>query len=198
MKQKLEYRIFVVEQYGTDTFNKGRLFNAGFKEMKKYGAWGCIVFHDLDLIPLDERILYSCPSWPRHMCGTVVEKADDPTYHSLFGGVTSMTPAQYEKLNGYSNLYWGWGGEDHDMFWRLRFLGFPITRYNRAIARYTSLPHPISLRNPLRYNHIRGGIGKYRQDGLTTLEYKLISITERHLYTHIVVDINPFNERTTQ
>lgn len=30
-----------------------------------------------------------------------------------------MTVQQFKKVNGYSNSYWGWGGEDDDMSNRL-------------------------------------------------------------------------------
>ena len=36
-------------------------------------------------------------------------------YWSIFGGISAMTPVHYEKLNGFSNDYWGWGGEDDDV-----------------------------------------------------------------------------------
>lgn len=29
-----------------------------------------------------------------------------------------MTGNQFEMVNGFSNEYWGWGGEDDDMFVR--------------------------------------------------------------------------------
>lgn len=37
-------------------------------------------------------------------------------YSTIFGGVGGLTLAQMEKTNGFSNMFWGWGGEDDDMY----------------------------------------------------------------------------------
>lgn len=41
--------------------------NAGVREALKENEYHCFVFHDVDLIPEDDRNLYSCPFAPRHM-----------------------------------------------------------------------------------------------------------------------------------
>jgi len=40
-------------------------------------------------------------------------------YKSLFGGAEAVNKKQFEKMNGFSNDYWGWGGEDDDISARL-------------------------------------------------------------------------------
>jgi hypothetical protein len=71
-KQQLEYGIYLVEPQSGLTFNRGFLMNIGFVEsLKDYEKWECHVFHDVDLLPEDERNIYSCPETPRHMSSAV-------------------------------------------------------------------------------------------------------------------------------
>lgn len=67
IKQQSDYGIFVVEQIQGDLFNRAALMNVGFLEALKLSKWDCFIFHDVDLIPLDDRNLYRCPIQPRHM-----------------------------------------------------------------------------------------------------------------------------------
>lgn len=67
MKQQVDYGIFIVEQNENGAFNRAKLMNIGFAEALKLYEWDCFIFHDLDLLPLDDRNLYTCPDQPRHM-----------------------------------------------------------------------------------------------------------------------------------
>lgn len=69
MKQQLEYGIYVVEQTLDQDFNRGAVFNIAFKEALKMKQWDCFIYHDIDMIPFDDRNIYNCPpeSGPRHM-----------------------------------------------------------------------------------------------------------------------------------
>lgn len=37
-------------------------------------------------------------------------------YNEFFGGVSGLTVKQFEKINGFPNAFWGWGGEDDDLW----------------------------------------------------------------------------------
>ena len=36
-------------------------------------------------------------------------------YDAIFGGVTALRKEHFKMVNGYSNIFFGWGGEDDDM-----------------------------------------------------------------------------------
>lgn len=115
MKQQIEYGIFLIEQVAEGLFNRAALMNVGYVESQKLGDWDCFIFHDIDLLPMDDRNLYNCPDQPRHMSVAVDTMGFKLPYSSIFGGVSAMTKLQFKKVNGFSNCFWGWGGEDDDM-----------------------------------------------------------------------------------
>ena len=51
------------------------MLNIGFREAMKDGHYACAIFHDVDLLPEDDRNLYYCPEMPRHMSAAVDEFA---------------------------------------------------------------------------------------------------------------------------
>lgn len=57
---------FMCFQAGTQPFNRAMLFNVGFKEAMKDLDWDCVVFHDVDHIPENDRNYYGCGQMPRH------------------------------------------------------------------------------------------------------------------------------------
>jgi beta-1,4-galactosyltransferase 1 len=91
MKQNIDYGIYIIEPLKEFTFNRGLLMNIGYLESLKQSndKWQCFMFHginiititssviiitfvifiilDVDLIPEDERNIYSCPETPRHV-----------------------------------------------------------------------------------------------------------------------------------
>lgn len=52
---------------GTGLFNRAMLMNVGYVEALKEREFDCFIFHDVDLLPEDDRNLYTCPEQPRHM-----------------------------------------------------------------------------------------------------------------------------------
>lgn len=79
INHNLTYGIYLVEPSENLTFNRGLLMNIGFLESLKDSKrtnlanssapfhWDCFVFHDVDMIPEDDRVYYNCDeNYPVH------------------------------------------------------------------------------------------------------------------------------------
>ena len=105
--QLIEYSFYIVEQSAdVADFNRAALLNIGSREALKDTDWNCFIFHDVDLVPLDDRNFYHCPMWPRHMSIEVNTLDDKLPYKEIFGGVSAVTRQHFELLNGFSYKFW--------------------------------------------------------------------------------------------
>ncbi|WAR07172.1 BRE4-like protein [Mya arenaria] len=188
-RQKVSFRVFVVEQYGNKTFNKGRLMNIGFTEARKHDEFDCFIFHDVDLIPEDDRNMYTCSDKPRHMSPALDKFNYTMLYKGLVGGVLSFRGKHFTKVNGYSNFYWGWGAEDDDMHKRLFAAKLSVERPSITIGRYKMIKHDRKDVSPVRLDLLKTSIARYLKDGLNTLEYKLVETRLEKLYTRIIANV---------
>ena len=94
-RQNLHYRIYVITQADNQRFNRGKLINVGFVEALKDFAWDCFIFHDVDLLPEDDRNLYNCPEQPRHLSVAVDKFKYRLPYKGIFGGATAVRADQF-------------------------------------------------------------------------------------------------------
>ncbi|KAG1674073.1 Beta-1,4-N-acetylgalactosaminyltransferase bre-4 [Nymphon striatum] len=190
-KQNIHYRIFIIEQSSLYKFNRGKILNIGFAEVNKKWDYDCFIFHDIDLLPEKLQNLYACSKLPRHASSSVNSLRYNLPYRNMFGGVTAMRKHHFISANGYSNLYYGWGGEDDEMYERLKNKGFDVVRWDPKVARYSMVFHPRSVSlSENRHTLINSYQDRYHSDGLNSLYYNLIKIEERPLYTWVFVDIN--------
>jgi hypothetical protein len=121
----ITYRIYIIEQSDDKRkFNRGKLLNIGYDISKKVGC-EVFIFHDVDLIPSSELIKYYTTkpndNHPVHIARVWDRYNDNEKY---FGGIVAFSKEQYEKINGFPNNFWGWGGEDDEMYNRTKKVGF--------------------------------------------------------------------------
>ncbi len=188
-RQQIDYGIYVVEQFGNNSFNRAKLMNIGFLESRKLYDYQCFIFHDVDLIPEDDRNLYTCPEQPRHMSVAINKFRYKLPYGAIFGGACALTEEQFLKVNGFSNVFFGWGGEDDDMYNRVINSGYSISRYSETIARYKMLGHKADEPNPDRLNKLYSGKKRFKTDGINSVVYKRLNLVLKKLFTWILVDI---------
>src|SRR3569832_312878 len=112
-------------------------------------------------------------------------------YPTYFGGVTSFTKEQYLKCNGASNQFWGWGGEDDDLWYRYVCCYFWFLQMNvrvglsnqsahslpRQLGRYTMINHTRDADNEIngiRYRLFDNSSRTWTSDGLNSLQFTLV------------------------
>lgn len=52
-------------------FNRAMLFNVGFLEALKVDNFDCFIFHDADIIPINDYNFYHCNQQPTHFLSGV-------------------------------------------------------------------------------------------------------------------------------
>lgn len=128
------FEIAVVEQGDRRQFNKGFLCNVGYLLFRS--KFDYFVFHDVDLIPLHAD--YSFPKRPAHVGTELSQYGYRDLYPDHLYGVTAFNPKDFEKVNGFSIQYRGWGVEDRDILLRCQNRGLSVEKRK---SRFISLPH---------------------------------------------------------
>lgn len=179
-----EYKIhIVVATYdGDDLFKKGQVYNAIVNETKE--KW--IVLCDNDIVHLNKIDMLT--HYRNHgpfigfnritQCNVdnpEIEFGSTRRYYSA-GAFLFMSRKDYRKINGFSNLYLGWGYEDMDILRRLKFKFGNIFRLDNTLYHIT---HPkrrkdgVFERNEILYKTMSTRDIKY--DGLKQTTYNIKS-----------------------
>tara|TARA_B100000900_G_scaffold406992_1_gene418944 strand:+ start:2409 stop:3137 length:729 start_codon:yes stop_codon:yes gene_type:complete len=114
-KDGVDYKIMIIHQKDKRLFNRGAMRNIGYmvhkKENKDSYMKDTLIFNDIDTMPYKKNYLnYEVNEGEvKHYYGTI----------GTLGGIVSIKPKDFEKLNGYPN-YWAWGGEDNMLLERVR------------------------------------------------------------------------------
>ncbi|XP_025910515.1 beta-1,4-galactosyltransferase 4 isoform X3 [Apteryx rowi] len=192
-RQQLDYGIYVIHQAGSTKFNRAKLLNVGYLEAMKEENWDCFIFHDVDLVPENDFNIYMCDTQPKHLVVGRNNTGYRLRYQGYFGGVTALTREQFSKVNGFSNSYWGWGGEDDDLRIRVEMQKMRVMRPSPDVARYTMIFHTRDQgneENGERMKLLRQVSRMWKTDGLNSCSYKLLSVEHNPLYINITVDFS--------
>ena len=193
-KQKLSYGIYVVDQVDDMEFNRAMLFNVGFLEAMKDRNYTCFVFHDVDHLPVDPLLSYWCDSMPTHMASRTDKWDWRLPYRSFVGGVTKQLASQIYAMNGFANVFWGWGGEDDDIRIRWWITGLRLRRPLGQLGNYATIKksHYRAKDTEGRVDpHVllRSSRKRVFTDGLNNVKYELVSKHYHALYTRISVNL---------
>ena len=120
------------------------------------------------------------------------------------------------KINGFSNKFFGWGGEDNDLYYRSLEHYDKVIKLTPDISKYYMVKHKKDIPNPNRWKFFNlkfkasqtlnfySNIFRFKlldsarsvfkfiksKEGLSTLKYKLVNIERDFLFTRFYVYYN--------
>jgi len=161
-KNKINYHLYIIEQEGERDdydiineklrqpnskmakFNLGMIKNIGYviaNEESKQDKNPYFVLSDIDLLPsqmlIDDYLKY--PDKPIHLANLGTRYNTEDKNKDFLGGVISFNSNDFESCNGYPNHYWGWGGEDESLKYRLEENKIEITKSEHPVIDLESL-----------------------------------------------------------
>ena len=204
MNQALEpykYHIFIIEQsQDGHPFNIGKLKNVGFNIVKDYEKkhkgvkFTNFIFTDIDMLPDDELLPYYTNPINGILSlairGTRYEQMDTKTRKVFLGGVLGFDRESFEQINGYPNNFWGWGGEDDALIYRLAASNVSTVHMPKS-GKVVDLEEKMTVQEKLKNTVIDDkkweklfiDTTNWRTNGMSTLEYKLLTTTKENPHT---------------
>jgi poly(A) polymerase len=200
-------KIFIVKQSNDGRgFNRGKLLNIGYL-ISKQEKFDTYIFHDVDLIPSTNfckfyskflkkgHVLQLGACWPRYSM--------NKTY---LGGITSFNGTDFERIDGFPNIYEKWGSEDNELYKRVNLgrlvVDKPFCSNNDIIdlenmnleeklldLKKKDDKNPIQYELNALYDSVRFLDPRPRWYGLKNVEYKVLAFTQKENINIIEVDI---------
>jgi hypothetical protein len=195
-----KYHIFIIEQSADgNPFNIGKLKNIGFDIATKYETENAVkftnfIFTDIDMLPDAELLPYYVEpiAHPISLAirGTRYEQNDVKTSKIFLGGVMGFNRADFMRVNGYPDNFWGWGGEDDALAYRLvasntRTINFP------KVGAVIDLEEKMTVQEKLqktekdneKWEKLFIDMTIWKKNGLSNLDYELLDTTKENKTT---------------
>jgi hypothetical protein len=113
--------IYYIHQLDDRPFNRGAMKNIGFLMIKRMYPKDykniTLVFNDIDSISPNKLDMKTQHGTIKHFYG----------YNFTLGGIVSITAGDFEKINGFPNL-WSWGYEDNALNLRAKLHNITVDR----------------------------------------------------------------------
>jgi hypothetical protein len=203
-----QFHIYIIEQSDDgELFNIGKLKNIGFNIAKKEYSYDNYIFSDIDIIPDYDLIKYYSKKlkYPislalrgtRYMNNNLVDKK------IFMGSLLGFSSTQFEKINGYPNNFWGWGGEDEAIKGRLVNSGMNTFYYpskgsiidleeTKDMKTINNVNNKLKIvkKEEVKYEKLVQDLSTWNENGLNNLEYKILSKNKiNNNTTQIKVDL---------
>ncbi|XP_054167229.1 beta-1,4-galactosyltransferase 7-like [Oppia nitens] len=179
-EQQIDHKIFVINQKDIYRFNRASLINVGF--LMSRSSFDYMVMHDVDLLPLNTQLSYRYPiDGPFHVAAPHLH----PKYHykTFVGGILIINREHFERVNGLSNNYWGWGLEDDEFYARLKEANLAVSKpegINTGINdTFRHIHNKVHKRDTFKiFNQREITRRRDRKTGLNTVNFRLLNVNQ--------------------
>lgn len=191
--------LFIIEQsQDRQPFNIGKLKNIGFQKALEHNPfYSFFIFSDIDIIPDKKLCSYYFNLIEGISClatrGTIYNNRNGSCF---MGSCIGIDRKSFEKINGYPNNFWGWGGEDECLLTRCNYKKIKI--FEPKIGSIIDL----EKKNRFKHNKEKENykiekqildIENQNKNGLNHLNYTILSYTfhNKNNYDchHYVIDL---------
>ena len=171
--------IYIIEQSDDNKkFNRGALLNIGYKISQKE-SYDMYIFHDVDLVsPPEIKKVYTYKSnIPIHIASLWKEKYN---FADFMGGIISFDAKTFEKVNGYPNRFYGWGGEDDAIYNRLVINKISIgkiiadSKIDIKEMNHQNTSDIEELTNKNKKFNILNDLKYWKNDGINNIKFKIL------------------------
>ena len=147
-----DFKIFIIEQSNDERkFNRGKLLNIGFILAKRDG-FNTFVFHDVDLLPSESLSKWYAERPPKHTLFHIARCWDRyNTNEKYLGGIVSFSDEDFELIDGFPNIYWGWGGEDDELAKRVAKFNITVSGPPKTLPNAIEDLEDLSLKDKLSW-----------------------------------------------
>mmetsp|Transcript_7881 Transcript_7881/g.18422 ORF Transcript_7881/g.18422 Transcript_7881/m.18422 type:complete len:936 (+) Transcript_7881:134-2941(+) len=127
----VRWEIMVMEQFDSVVFNRGWCFNVGLAIASVQTSaspeisadmgipYNCAIIQDIDYLP-EKGVDYSQCQVPIQLSAEIDRYNWRTPYLESAGGIVGANHTHWYQINGFSNDYFGWGGEDDELHHRFR------------------------------------------------------------------------------
>lgn len=184
-KKHWNITVYVIHQDDDNFFKRAWLINVGLELVaKRFADDTCVVTHDVDMLP-SPQIDYTWCDVPTQICSELSCFNHKIPYNTYAGGTIQATLKHWKQINGMTNRARGWGGEDDDLYYRLKANNYiPIRRPKYGHGKCTCLNdanHTKRIKSDeyesivRQIDRLSKGSDEWKTDGLNSLNFRKTS-----------------------
>jgi hypothetical protein len=177
--------ILVVEQLPGQKFNRGLLLNIGYHFITTHvPSIQTFVMHDVDITFPDDfvRAYYGTDDKEIVHLGNAVASDKYKDSDTFMGRVVKFSKESYKAINGFPNTFYGWGGEDDALVYRINEAKYTVFRPKESkVGLEMKTENDIleskdnDRKEMSKVENLIADTFQWQMDGVNSIQYKVVN-----------------------